>query len=209
MEPRSQFLLLPGWLSRVSTAVFPSSLSPFDFFLWNEAKTQLVQCPTPANPTELCALSTRVSHRTWALDVFEQHRHSKPHRAAHRHSAKHVINNTHVTLHGTLHIHRQHHRLRPHTFLLQMPPSSPLLDPQKAPGPISLPKNPKMALGPRFFYDRAAKGGERDVKMRKPIFEKEKHFCDVQLSSCTFPSCHLRMLSPKLPKSEAVTPRYA
>ena len=41
-------------------------LSPVDFFLWKELKTQLVQCPTPpANPAELRALLTRVFHRTW------------------------------------------------------------------------------------------------------------------------------------------------
>ena len=49
-------------------------LSPFDFFLWNELKVQLVQHPAPANPAELRALLTRVYHRTWAgsREVFEK-----------------------------------------------------------------------------------------------------------------------------------------
>ena len=40
-------------------------LSPLDFFLWNELKTQLVHHPALANPAELRALSTRVYHGTW------------------------------------------------------------------------------------------------------------------------------------------------
>ena len=40
-------------------------LSPSDFFLWNELKTQLVQYPALAYPAELLALLTRVYHRTW------------------------------------------------------------------------------------------------------------------------------------------------
>ena len=36
----------------------------WDFFLWNELDTQLVQYPAPANPAELLALLTRVYQRT-------------------------------------------------------------------------------------------------------------------------------------------------
>ena len=40
-------------------------LSPLGFFLWTELKTQLIQHPAPANPSEMRALLTRVCHRTW------------------------------------------------------------------------------------------------------------------------------------------------
>ena len=108
-------------------------LSPVDFFLWKELKTQLVQCPTPANPAELRTSDPRV-HRTWTgscwmfenvgkawvrkqkacvaakSEFFEKHKHGRLHRTAQRHSAKHVIN-THLTLHGTFRRHRHRHRL--------------------------------------------------------------------------------------------------
>ena len=92
MEPGREFSLLldnaPSYASRLAcehyktllhgTVEFqppcPPDLSPSDFFLWKELKTQLVQHPAPANPAELRALLTRVYHRTWggSREMFEK-----------------------------------------------------------------------------------------------------------------------------------------
>ena len=88
MEPGREFLLLldnaPSYASRLACEHYKTvlhgtvefqppcspDLSPSDFFLWKELKTQLA----PANPAELRALLTRVYHRTWrgSREMFEK-----------------------------------------------------------------------------------------------------------------------------------------
>ena len=54
-------------------SAFSPDLSPFDFFLWNEHKVQLVQHLASSNPAELRALLERVCRSTWS----RQQRHDR------------------------------------------------------------------------------------------------------------------------------------
>ena len=144
--------------SRLSTAVFPRSLSFGLPFFGTSSKH------SPSSPAELRALLTRVYHRTWTgsrwmfertgaawirrlqacvaaqSGFFEQHRDGRA-----SYSSKTQRKNTssirHLTSHGTLHRRRQH------------PPSrnGPSLILKWALGPFQLPNNPKIGSLARSF----------------------------------------------------------